>query len=249
MIYNIENKRIICIGDIHSNFNKLYNIIRTIINKYSISDTIFVVLGDCGFMGDYDDEWLYNIRKKVNRKLISSNNYLYFFRGNHDNPQLFIDDKYIAGKTTRIGVLRDYDILNSDYYGKILIVPGAASIDRYHRIKGYDWWMDEVIVKLSNDEIDTLGEIDIVLSHSLPYYPPLRDDLLINYQMCENNYKCTFETSLRTYLQIETNYLQLLQSKIKAKKWVSGHYHTYREDDLDGTKYIAIDVNEIYELK
>ena len=63
--------------------------------------------------------------------------------------------------------------------------------------------------------------------------------------------KCHRDTpyALRTYLQIETNYLQLLQSKIKAKKWVSGHYHTYREDDLDGTKYIAIDVNEIYELK
>ena len=89
----------------------------------------------------------------------------------------------------------------------------------------------------------------MVLSHSLPYYPPLREDLLIRLQMYEDDYKCKFETSLRTYLQIETNYLQLLQSKIKAKKWVSGHYHTYREDDLDGTKYIAIDVNEIYELK
>ena len=249
MIYNIENKRIICIGDIHGNFIKLYNIIRNTINKYGVSNSIFVLLGDCGFMGDGDDEWLYNIRKKVNRKLISSNNYLYFFRGNHDDPQLFIDDKYIAGKTTRIGVLRDYDILNSDYYGRILIVPGAASIDRYHRIGGYNWWVDEVVVKLSDDEIDNLGKIDVVLSHSLPYYPPLRGDLLIDLQMYEDDYKRTFETSLRTYLQIETNYLQLLQSKIKSKMWVSGHYHTYREDVLDDTKYIAIDVYEIYDLK
>lgn len=248
MIYNIGDKRIICIGDIHGNFTKLYNIIKNAITKYGVSNSIFILLGDCGFMGS-DGEWLYDIRKKVNKKLLSSNNYLYFFRGNHDNPKLFIDNKYIAGKTTRIGVLRDYDILNSDHYGRILIVPGAASIDRYHRIKGYNWWTNEVVVKLSDDEIDNLGKIDIVLSHSLPYYPPLRTDLMIELQMYEDDYKRNFETTLKNYLQIETNYLQLLQSKIKSKLWVSGHYHIYREDDLDDTKYIAIDVYEIYDLK
>ena len=137
MQYNIENKTLICIGDVHGEFSRLRFKLAQYIKKYGLTDTIFIVCGDCGFFGKpIDNKWFYYEHSKINKILVNSNNELYFFRGNHDNPEFFSSNtKYIVGNTTTIKVLKDYDILNSDLYGRILVVPGATSIDRYYRIK------------------------------------------------------------------------------------------------------------------
>ena len=249
MQYNIENKTLICIGDVHGEFATLRFKLAQYIKKYGLTDTIFIVCGDCGFYGPkYDYSWRNRERDKIHQLLLKSDNQLYFFRGNHDNPLFFTSDTdYITDNLSTIKVLKDYDILNSFLYGKILIVPGAASIDRCYQIQNNNWWEDEVVVKLPDEKIDSLAEFDLVLSHSLPYNPPLNNSLLLNFQNYEKDYKAKFEVSLSNYLQIETNYLKHLQEKIKAKQWISGHYHKSSEILIDNIKYISLDIMEFYE--
>ena len=251
MQYNIENKTLICIGDVHGEFSRLRFKLAQYIKKYGLTDTIFIVCGDCGFFGkNTDNKWFYYERSKINKILVNSNNELYFFRGNHDNPEFFSSNtKYIVGNTTTIKVLKDYDILNSDLYGRILVVPGATSIDRYYRIKDVSWWENEGVKKLSNNELNKLGKIDLVLSHSLPYFSKLSKFQLDALEENEIYYKGKhfFNKTLSLTLYEEQLYLQNLQLNIKSSSWISGHYHSSSKNIVDSTKYISLDIMEFYE--
>ena len=90
MIYDIKDKNLICIGDVHGEFSTLRFKLAQYIKKYGLTDTIFIVCGDCGFFGkNTDNKWFYHERSKINNILVNSGNELYFFRGNHDNPEFF----------------------------------------------------------------------------------------------------------------------------------------------------------------
>ena len=251
MQYNIKNKNLICIGDVHGEFSTLRFKLAQYIEKYHLTNTIFIVCGDCGFFGkNTDNKWFYHERSKINNILVKSGNELYFFRGNHDNPEFFSSNtKYIVGNATTIKVLKDYDILNSDLYGRILVVPGATSIDRYYRIKDVSWWENEEIKKLSNNKLNKLGKIDLVLSHSLPYFPKLSKFQLDALEENEIHYKGThfFNQTLSVTLYEEQLYLQNLQLNIKASSWISGHYHVSNVSLNDNSKYISLNIMEFYE--
>ena len=251
MQYNIENKTLICIGDVHGEFSTLRYKLSQYIKKYNLTDTIFIVCGDCGFFGKHtDNKWFYHERSKINKILVNSGNELYFFRGNHDNPEFFDSNTiYIVGNTTTIKVLKDYDILNSNLYGRILVVPGATSVDRYYRTKDVSWWENEGIKKLSNNELNKLGKIDLVLSHSLPYFPKLSKFQLDALEENEIHYKGAnfFNQTLSVTLYEEQLYLQNLQLNIKASSWISGHYHVSSVSLHENSKYVCIDIMEFYE--
>lgn len=251
MQYNIKNKNLICIGDVHGEFSTLRFKLAQYIEKYHLTNTIFIVCGDCGFFGkNTDNKWFYHERSKINNILVKSSNELYFFRGNHDNPEFFnSNSEYIVGKTTTIKVLKDYDILNSELYGRILVVPGATSIDRYYRIKDVSWWENEGIKKLSNNKLNKLGKIDLVLSHSLPYFPKLLKFQLDALEENEIRYKGKhfFNKTLSLTLYEEQLYLQNLQLNIKSSSWISGHYHISNINILENTKYVSLNIMEFYE--
>ena len=251
MQYNIENKTLICIGDVHGEFSRLRFKLAQYIKKYGLTDTIFIVCGDCGFFGkNTDNKWFYHERSKINNILVNSGNELYFFRGNHDNPEFFnSNSEYIVGKTTTIKVLKDYDILNSELYGRILIVPGAISIDRYAREEDSSWWKDEGTLNLTDSELSEIGTVDLVLSHTLPYLTKLSKEQLDNLEEKEKLYKGSkyYNNTLSIELLNEKNYLIKLQSVIKAKQWISGHYHVSTINLIDNTKYISLNIMEFYE--
>ena len=251
MQYNIKNKNLICIGDVHGEFSTLRFKLAQYIKKYHLTNTIFIVCGDCGFFGkNTDNKWFYHERSKINNLLVKSSNELYFFRGNHDNPEFFnSNSEYIVGKTTTIKVLKDYDILNSELYGRILIVPGAISIDRYARSEGLSWWKDEGTLNLTDSELSEIGTVDLVLSHTLPYLNKLSKEQLENLEEKEKLYKGSkyYNNTLSIALLNERNYLIKLQSFVKAKQWISGHYHVSTINLIDTTKYISLNIMEFYE--
>lgn len=251
MQYNIENKTLICIGDVHGEFSRLRFKLAQYIKKYGLTDTIFIVCGDCGFFGkNTDNKWFYHERSKINNILVNSGNELYFFRGNHDNPEFFnTNTEYIVGKATTIKVLKDYDTLNSELYGRILIVPGAISIDRYDRFELFTWWKDEGTLNLTDSELSEIGPVDLVLSHTLPYFTKLSKEQLENLEEKEKLYKGSkyYNNTLSIALLNERNYLIKLQSFVKAKQWISGHYHVSTINIIDTTKYISLNIMEFYE--
>lgn len=252
--FDIGNMCLVCIGDIHGDFPFLRFNIETYIKKYNLTNVVFVLCGDCGFFGfgENENKWLSIERFKLNTILSDSGCHLYMFRGNHDNPALFIDE-YIVGDTDKlrnIHVLKDYDILQSSLYGRILIVPGAFSIDRSFRTIGFDHFQDEDVLNLTDEQLTSLGKFDMVLSHSLPYYSeqsnnesflnPFRrhDSILFT---SDGN---TFDDKMNS--QEET--LKNIQSHVCAKRWISGHYHKSKEYCVGDTRYIAIDVKEFYNV-
>lgn len=250
----INDKTITCIGDIHGEFSSFRYKLLLYINKYKINNNIFILCGDCGFFGNnYDKKWFDPYSNfphkselyKIIKILEDSNNYLYLFRGNHDNPNIFNNEYITKNKTERIKVLNDYDILYSDIYGKILIIPGGFSIDRCGRIKNKTWWEEENIKILSNEELNKFDDINIILSHSLPFkklpkglyemFKP-EDDLY--------NYKISFDENLK----ITNQYLENIFNIISPKLWISGHYHYYSEEFINNTKLISIGIMEFYNI-
>lgn len=252
-LIDIGNKDIICIGDVHGEFQILRYRLDQWINKYNIKDTIFIVLGDCGFFGlNYDAKWFTHESKRINNILNESGNLLYMFRGNHDNPEIFNDEyilKEIRGKSY-IHALSDYDVLQSEKYGSILIVPGAFSIDRGYREEGRSWWRDETPFKLSDNEILRFPRYDIVLSHSLPYYDEFHPNTMLTQFWTKDlkMFPAEGEDSFYTRIETEKQYLMKIQESVQAKQWVSGHYHTHGCDIKDDVKYIMIGIMEFYHL-
>lgn len=256
MQYNIENKTLICIGDVHGEFATLRFKLAQYIKKYGLTDTIFIVCGDCGFgFGKGIDEfWKKKERPKIEKLLKARNCELYFFRGNHDNPKIFKEyPAHITENSEYFKVLGDYDIITSDLYGTILIVPGAISIDRFNRDLNWDFWSDEKITYLPEDELKCLPQVDIVLSHSVPHYLKVNKDLLAKLEEKEHirHFGGTYlgyTNKLSVDLEIEITYLLKLQESVQAKLWVSGHYHQDLEIIDGNVKYQTLDIFQFYPL-
>lgn len=250
----INDKTITCVGDIHGEFSSFRYKLNLYINKYHVSNNIFIICGDCGFFGEnYDKQWFDSNCKKPQKselyKIINlleiTDNYLYLFRGNHDNPFIFNDEYITKNKTNRIKVLNDYDILQSNIYGNILIIPGAFSIDRCGRKQNKDWWEEENIKILSNEELNKFNNINIILSHSLPFQIlPLS-----LYKMFKEEDDCyNFKTSFDENLNIQENYLRKIFKIISPKTWISGHYHKSFNQFFNKTKLVSISIMEFYNL-
>ena len=103
-----------------------------------------------------------------------------FFRGNHDNKKLIEQHcTWIEKYDNTVGEIKTSH--GSIYYlpagvytindKRILVIPGATSIDRYLRTPEIDWWSDETLSikeeeKILN-ELDSVDwEVDYVLSHT-----------------------------------------------------------------------------------
>lgn len=69
------------VGDIHGD----YESILYYIDGHNVTNTIFVICGDCG-IGFNSDSFYTKLFKKMNRMLSKGNNYVIMLRGNHDNP-------------------------------------------------------------------------------------------------------------------------------------------------------------------
>lgn len=130
---NIE--AVTCVGDLHGNFGSIIQLIKT----YDIKNTLIVFCGDIS-LGFHKPDYYENTFKKINREASRRNIYLYFIRGNHDDPASFNGNLY---KGKRIRTIRDYSVIecyglnDTEMSGEkytILAVGGALSIDRTERI-------------------------------------------------------------------------------------------------------------------
>jgi len=106
------------------------------------------------------------------------------------------------------------------YNYKILVIPGAYSVDKYYRLsKGWTWFEDE---QLSEKEMNLGRRIikqdpafDLILSHTCPIsYEPT--DLFLP-QIDQSLVDKTME-----------RYLGEIEYKTEYKLWLFGHFHSYR---------------------
>lgn len=240
---------IIFVGDIHEKIGLINNFVK----DYDIRNSLFYVCGDFGIGFDTKRKELGRLRHyEVSFK--NRNNKLVAIRGNHDNPEYFQDNF----KYGNIECLPDYSVINANGIN-ILGIGGAISVDRLPnpdmydnfskkpwkgRKEGRDYWADE-IVNYDEDKLNNLSGVDIVVTHDSPDFcfpelysgiekwmksdPDVKEDVIKN----------------RSVL---TKVYEKLVEKNDIKFWFYGHFHMYNFSEINGTRFILLDIGMCYTL-
>ncbi len=109
------------------------------------------------------------------------------------------------------------------------MIGGAYSVDKFYRLeRGYNWFSDEQPSEETKayveQQLEKVGwDIDVVLSHTIPYkYRPV--DLFL--RVVDQS---TVDSSTEKWLDE-------IEGKLTYKKWYAGHYHCDR--DIDNLKIV-----------
>lgn len=229
-----ENLSLGFIGDIHGDFQKLQQIIKPFEN------TVFIVVGDCGFgfPETKEDKIIKMLKSNFNTFLEKRNLYLLFIRGNHDDPSYFNNSKYRF--TNRFILIPDYTLVTVNNIN-ILCVGGAVSVDRRFRKVNTGYWYGEEMLELETVSI----KVDILCTHTinreyLAYTLTTPDWLKISFDV---------DKKLRLDCYRENGICQSLQAYYKPKYWIHGHYHISNRLKIGNTKIISLNCNELYEFR
>lgn len=230
----------VLIGDIHGTFRTLVKEIENGTEKNIIQ------VGDFGLgfrTRGRDLEFL----RELDGLLKEKGKKLYVLRGNHDDPSFWngqYDDSF-----ENIDLVTDYSIVTIEGY-KVLFVGGALSIDRKQRAKGVDYWEGEEFQYEEDVLLDSFkqwGNPDIVVTHTAPSlcYPREFNDLVYSF--------ARLDSTLLTDLSVERSLVDRLYDVVRAqqqpKYWVYGHFHSDRQEERDGTKFILLGIGSTINLK
>lgn len=222
-----QSKIIVC-GDIHGS----WKYINELINKKH--PDIILVAGDWGWWihfhdktGMYSNSYGEVTSKKWNQfGTKPQNTKIYWVPGNHENHDDL--DKYnsITELEPNIFYCPFGTILTLPTGEKVLMVGKALSVDKESRVKGIDWWENEVILQSDMDKlIDT--HIDIVVSHTAPR-TFIKD--------------VKWEFNRERFNDPSTVALDIIFNQFKPKYWYSGHFHHYIERKIQGCHWISLDM-------
>ena len=169
------------------------------------------------------------------------NSQLYIIRGNHDMPSYFSQ----TNKKGNIHFLKDYSLLEINNK-KLLLIGGAISIDRTHRVEGSSYWKDEAFnfdEKLLTKTLEGIDKVDIVVTHNAPteFWPY---ELSPTVQHFLERDKPLF-TDLVNERNAHSNLMKQL-NRFKPRYWYYGHFHAKYKGEYEGIKYRLLDEMEIY---
>lgn len=230
-----ETGRLVFVGDIHGNFQKLLS------KSTEFTNTIFIICGDCGFgFVDTKKDKIKKMIKSYSPSLNAKNNFFIFLRGNHDNPEYFKHNNNL--NTNRFILVDDYDVVTVRTNNKIkniLCVGGAISIDRKKRTINKSYWKNEAPV-YDESKLVNLSDIDIVATHSSPSFVfPLGKKSISYYLLIDSE----LDSDLNKERQVFDNiYNYLITHNHKIEYWFYGHFHKYYEMKYENTMFICNDM-------
>lgn len=250
--------KVYVIGDVHGSykpFRDLYTYLNSEGGKLDETDTI-IALGDCGF------QFFFNHRdEEFKKKVRSYAATIFVVRGNHEErasvraklepdkwtEEMFWDGVvYVEKEYSYIKYALDYPskyiIPNSKGQDiKTLVIPGAYSVDKEHRIaNNWSWFPQE---QLTPEEMGIGTDLalhqswDLVLSHTCPIcYEPT--DLFLS-NVDQSMVDKTME-----------RYLGEIEYQINYKLWLWGHYHATRiYPKFNNSDRIMLFNTEVLDLK
>lgn len=228
------------IGDIHGDFQKLQKLIKPFEN------TVFIVVGDCGFgfSNTKEDKIRKMLKSNFNEFLEKRNLYLLFIRGNHDDPRYF-DEIYTENDNVlfneRFRLLPDYTLVSVNNVN-ILCVGGAVSVDRrFRKVNSSYWYHEEMIdLELYNYKVDILCTHTIdkqLIQHYLPIMP---DWVKISFDV---------DKKLSLDSNRENSICKGLLLYYNPQMWIHGHYHVSGRSQYNNTEIISLNCNELYEYR
>lgn len=233
MDMEIKTPGLAIVGDIHGDFPELVWRIR---NKYEITNTTFIIAGDCGIGFDNSLEYMYT-KKGLDKKLAASGNTLLCIRGNHDNPKYYREGELID--LPHLKTLPDYTHLTWGDH-KILIIGGGISVDKEWRLKEMEktgkeiWWADEGITH-SPELLDT--KEDIIISHMAP--------LCVGPVLIREGEDYEIWAAEKS----DREYLSTVLKETRPTRWIFGHYHESTSGDYEDCLWRGLKIQEIYEIR
>ncbi len=261
--YNFPDaKGIVVCGDIHGDYEAL---VCKCCVQYSMTDTLIVVAGDCGF-GFKRPDYYEDIYQKVSSRLAKANNWIVFIRGNHDNPAYF-DGRQVNYK--RWKAVPDYSVLKACGH-TVLCIGGAVSVDRKWRKErmimerhlnndSYKvdsdnpfapglFWPDERPVY--NDErlkaIDRQYAIDVVISHTAPSFCEMVSRINIQDWLIKD--KGLLDDVKNERKVMDDIHAYLYAHSHPLQQWYYGHFHESWHGEIDGIKYQMLDIMQLHKL-
>ena len=251
-----DAKGVVVAGDIHGDFEALVD---KCCIQYSMTDTLIIAAGDCGF-GFHWSGYYKDIYMKVSNRLSKANNWVVFIRGNHDNPSYF-NGQQVNHK--RWKAVPDYSVLKACGH-TILCVGGAISVDRSwrkremygmtvvceedKRLEMSYYWPNEAPVydeaKLA--AINEVCAIDVVVTHTAPSFCEKQSRAEIQNWLIKDE-------DLLQDIKAERKVMDKIQAYLYAhshpvNQWYYGHFHQSWHSKIDGIKYNMLDCLELREL-
>lgn len=224
-IPNTINSLYFC-GDLHGNLQYL----KYQIKQYNMQNSCIICAGDVGLgFSDNSQEMSF-----LNKFCKNKNVYLIFVRGNHDNPEIFLNRLYNDYCKT----VCDYDVINVCNLN-ILCVGGGISIDRTWRKTHTktSYWENESIIY--NPKLE--DKIDIIVSHSAPSFAfPVGIGKIVT------DFAINDPTLINDVIQ-ERKTLDLVWEDYKndITHWYYGHYHSTQYQVIDNVTFKLLDISEI----
>lgn len=224
--------RIWAMSDLHGSFRPIeafWNRNKDNINFSRETDCI-ILLGDVGA------NYFFNYRDRNFKQRLGKYPFTYFcIRGNHEErvTNVVLKDEenweqeiffssivWVEKQYPYIKYAEDYPMKYYINEYKTLVIPGAYSVDKYHRIQNnLSWFKGEQLTKEEMDfgrvMVQNEKEVDLILSHTCPIiYEPT--DLFLPF-VDQSTVDRTME-----------RYLGEIECQIDYKLWLWGHFHAYR---------------------
>lgn len=240
------NKIFLC-GDLHGDSVPYYNFI----SRNKIDDKDYVIfLGDfCAnyFLNKRDNRFKQEMNEMPGIKIVLRGNHesriaplikkrpedweFIFYQGrNQSKVQLDEEEAYntlISGffyhekNYPKIWYMKDEPAIYMIGGKKVLILPGAYSVDKYYRIENHLRWFEDE--QMSQEEIEELRgvinkpfKVDAILSHTCPLKYEPKDLFIPSIQ--QSSVDKTME-----------KFFDEIDNKLKPRVWAFGHFHEYRE--------------------
>jgi len=129
--------------------------------------------------------------------------------GNHDDPA-FLKSPHSCG--------------DFSFFGDIMTIRGAYSIDKAWRIEGFSWWTEE---EMNYEEMQKC--IDVYLE--------AKPRVIVSHDCPETTRKIMFNIQNKT--KTSTG-LEHMFSMHQPKLWIFGHHHVSRDVVINKTRFICL---------
>lgn len=238
---------IIVSGDIHGDIMPL---VFKVNDQYKIENSLIIVAGDVG-IGFHADGYYIDLFKKASNRLKKNNNTLLLVRGNHDDPDKWLDYEpfkaFWQDGNNNVRLVKDYSVISAEtdkMQHNILCVGGALSIDRTGRTIGKNYWPKEPFV-YEESKVENLLAITDVITHSSPdFCEPILKTGITNWIPYDKN----LETDCDKERKDHTLLYNKLKEKNNIKKWFYGHFHFTHTNYVDNTLFRLCDIMELVEM-
>lgn len=266
--------RICMLGDHHNAWSNF----ESAVIKADLRDTAIFHLGDGGYgFGNGIRKAEQDYLLKQNSFLASRNCILYNIRGNHDNPYWFMPKPklikfltwqdnntpswkhqdayyilyYVKPKDfadfikdlSHLKFVEDYSVVKEAGYN-VLCIGGAISVDRVIKRSEGKYFEGEVLKY--DPHIRKITGVDIVATHTTPDFahPQHMGSLVMHYTKTD---RLLYDSLIEERMMMGRIYKNI-REKNNINYFIYGHYHVYHNENIDGTDFICLQPNQLYEL-